>query len=1490
MRTLSVWALPLLSLALALFPRFTAAGAANLPAMDCAVVKYLGTTGPNEVMLNRIVANAGAQMGGVHVDTSHTPNRFYVFDSANSRILGFYGFRPANPDGTFPPADIVIGQPNGWDHGAANGCNTRLNVPPTDRTLALLPFPNVSSTAESPRSGMMATDSQGNLYVADECNNRVLKFNDPFATDCIADDVWGQTSFTNRSRPATPSASSLNMNFVFSAGVEVDAANNVWVADSGNSRVLRFPAGSKTADLVLGQSSFTTADSGSGADQMNRCTGVRVHPVTGEVFVLDGEEASNGRLLIFTPPFSSGMSAARIIGQASSSDSPDGLHYARGFCFDPQDSNAVWVADGGYRRILKFDTRTGAMLDVIGFDNFTNTGGNNYHGWDGTIHDMGQCDGSISFDSSGNFYFAVNGPGHGVARIPFPLRRDANGYVISDGQMLQAGFNQISARTMQDHYGMTYADGQLYGASNARLLVWTNAAQAGTFQAADFVIGQSTPDAITSGGTFHGESVNQMSAGRNWLFAICGSSIFVFQTPFTHGGLNYAPNNILDGGAGNVKWDDDSTSVYFAPSGLAYDAISDALWVSDHQCNRLLRIRDPATAPRVDLVIGQANKTDCEQNHGLGLYTTDERGLAGPWSVALDRHGNLYAVDSGFEGRVDNSGNLRVLRFDAADVVPVPGNIFPNPAASGVFCKANFTDNRDVSESNRPHTATYVAFDSANHMVMLCDSYGNPQGQLVFWYPTPDVGLAPQPTQIITTMIGQPAIAAFDERDQLIIQDHTWNRYLFYAWSNAAPLVNITNQVLALAADASSVFLRGTGSALAGTMIWRTSAGASGSFPAKPVWLATVPLTINVTLITVIATNSAGVVGSDTVTITRQVLSPPAIVPLGGTFTNSVTVTLATFTTNTSLRYTLTGVDPDGSSPLYSAPFVLSSGATVKALTIQPGVSTSAVVQAIFTIQVATPVITPPGGSFSDPVTVTLACDTPAAQIRYTLDGTTPTASSLLYTMPFLLDYSATVNAKAFKSGALSSAVATATFTGTLPQTETPVITPAGGVFSNAVMVTMTCDNVGAEIRYTTDGRSPQPTSLLYGGSFSLTNSVVVQARAWGPGLAGSSAVSATFTLLRSWQSGVLPGTGSRDRHVALGTDGGTNLFFTRGAAANAGFYRIPKGATTGWTTLAPVPLPATVDDSSGVGHLGFRSGALWTFARSNDIQSARCVYHYDLAGNSWTKGANLPGDGPNTAIAVVAENRIFGGWIGWDAVRMITDWQAGTISYDGNLGSGPSHAWAGCAGPDFVYMLKHNEIGTDAGVLAAINNSGPPSPNYIAAMPFNPGMGCAIEYIPATLSADGHDRLYVLSGGTGSGDGDGGGWTTATRTNQLAVYDLVAQTWMLETLPFAVDQGSEMCLVNDTLYVLAANSDTKPLKLMVFTTPITAPSAPRITVQQVGGQALLAWPAPYSDFTLEEAASLPPPVWTPVVSLTNQWLVPASGEADFRFYRLRWP
>ncbi|MBI4325065.1 MAG: VCBS repeat-containing protein [Chloroflexi bacterium] len=78
---------------------------------------------------------------------------------------------------------------------------------------------------------------------------------------------------------------------------------------------------------------------------------------------------------------------------------------------------------------------------------------------------------------------------------------------------------------------------------------------------------------------------------------------------------------------------------------------------------------------------------------------------------------------------------------------------------------------------------------------------------------------------------------------------------------------------------------------------------------------------------------------------------------------------------------------------------------------------------------VATPTISPNEGSFTDSVQVTLDCATADATITYTTSGSDPTASSTVYTAPFTLTSSATIKAKAFKSGFNDSAVAAASFT-----------------------------------------------------------------------------------------------------------------------------------------------------------------------------------------------------------------------------------------------------------------------------------------------------------------------------------------------------------------------------------------------------------------------------------------------------------------------------
>ncbi|MGN0700804.1 MAG: chitobiase/beta-hexosaminidase C-terminal domain-containing protein, partial [Oscillospiraceae bacterium] len=79
--------------------------------------------------------------------------------------------------------------------------------------------------------------------------------------------------------------------------------------------------------------------------------------------------------------------------------------------------------------------------------------------------------------------------------------------------------------------------------------------------------------------------------------------------------------------------------------------------------------------------------------------------------------------------------------------------------------------------------------------------------------------------------------------------------------------------------------------------------------------------------------------------------------------------------------------------------------------------------------QVAAPVISPNGGTFSGSVKVTITCDTEGAAIYYTTDGTEPSANSTLYEGAFTLTATTTVKAIAIKDGMVDSEVVTATFT-----------------------------------------------------------------------------------------------------------------------------------------------------------------------------------------------------------------------------------------------------------------------------------------------------------------------------------------------------------------------------------------------------------------------------------------------------------------------------
>lgn len=79
------------------------------------------------------------------------------------------------------------------------------------------------------------------------------------------------------------------------------------------------------------------------------------------------------------------------------------------------------------------------------------------------------------------------------------------------------------------------------------------------------------------------------------------------------------------------------------------------------------------------------------------------------------------------------------------------------------------------------------------------------------------------------------------------------------------------------------------------------------------------------------------------------------------------------------------------------------------------------------------PIIAPPSQSFTSSLTVTIICPTQNAVIHYTTDGTTPTASSTVYTGPFTISDTAKVKAIALLQYFSPSNVVSQTYTKVVP-------------------------------------------------------------------------------------------------------------------------------------------------------------------------------------------------------------------------------------------------------------------------------------------------------------------------------------------------------------------------------------------------------------------------------------------------------------------------
>lgn len=209
------------------------------------------------------------------------------------------------------------------------------------------------------------------------------------------------------------------------------------------------------------------------------------------------------------------------------------------------------------------------------------------------------------------------------------------------------------------------------------------------------------------------------------------------------------------------------------------------------------------------------------------------------------------------------------------------------------------------------------------------------------------------------------------------------------------------------------------------------------------------------------------------------------------------------------IHYTTRGATPSANATQYTAPIALTADCTVKFIAIRPNFNDSEIATFEFKVadyRVETPVVK----HDLETMKVTMVCGTEGAAIRYTTDGSVPTASTgTLYQNPVDVDGNMTFTVKAFRSDLFDSE------TTVYKVDDMKLPTPKATYGKRAL--TIVCEDTTAIIRYTIDGTAPTESSTRYTNPVALTADCTVRFIATKDSYVSSEEGSYKF-VLADWQ------------------------------------------------------------------------------------------------------------------------------------------------------------------------------------------------------------------------------------------------------------------------------------------------------------------------------------------------------------------------------------
>jgi hypothetical protein len=160
----------------------------------------------------------------------------------------------------------------------------------------------------------------------------------------------------------------------------------------------------------------------------------------------------------------------------------------------------------------------------------------------------------------------------------------------------------------------------------------------------------------------------------------------------------------------------------------------------------------------------------------------------------------------------------------------------------------------------------------------------------------------------------------------------------------------------------------------------------------------------------------------------------------------------------------------------------------------------------------AKPVFSVVPGTYTTAQSVRISDATPGEAIYYTINNSTPTTSSALYSGAISVSSTETIRAIAIAPGYGRSAIADATYT-IKPYAAAPTFSPVAGTYTSAQSVKLADSTTSATIYYTTDGTTPTNASTRYVGAISVKRTETIKAIAYAGGYTPSPVASAVYTI-----------------------------------------------------------------------------------------------------------------------------------------------------------------------------------------------------------------------------------------------------------------------------------------------------------------------------------------------------------------------------------------